>query len=210
MTAIFRKLSLSLCFFASMLLIGTQPALSVSKRATIELTQAQRDLIETYFVQEIQPWSTYPLLIRVLRAQNKETNGYSAAELKAFDDQWHAERSAGDGELTAKILENVASEFLFEKVAEFGGIISEMFLTDAVGLNAAATMPTEDFWQGDEPKFTETQLKSLDAIYVSDIEYNPITHVSEVQVTIPIVDFKDNKSAGTLTVALVADILLIE
>jgi len=68
---------------------------------------------------------------------------------------------------------------------------------DNQGANVAITDKTSDYWQGDEPKFTEAYNKGSGAIHISDVNFDDSTQAYLVHVSVPVMDGK--KTIGVIT-----------
>lgn len=103
---------------------------------------------------------------------------------------------------------NAAADFLRQKVEESGGKITEVFITDAKGLNVAVSAPTSDMWQGDEDKFTKVFPTGAEGVLFGDVELDESTQSYEGQISITIVDPATKAAIGTMTVGVNADALM--
>lgn len=158
--------------------------------------------IHAYLDTEIRPWSNAPPIVAAIAAQNRVTAGYSQDDIDRLDQVWMSEVGTSDSALIRSILDHPVSDMLRERVATSGGMITEVFVMDALGLNVASAGLTSDYWQGDEEKFTETFPKGADAIHVSDIEFDESSQTYQSQVSIPIVDPVTGAVVGAMTVGL--------
>lgn len=174
-----------------------------SGRAADEFTPA----LDAYRTDHIAAWASDPALVAAIVAQNGVTAGYDQAKIDTLDQQWAAELGAADSALVGGVLNNPAAEFLRARVAESGGAITEAFITDAKGLNVAATDPTSDYWQGDEDKFTKTY-PAPDGAHISDVELDESTQRYQGQISVTVVDPASGQAVGMLTVGVDADSLM--
>ncbi|WP_417309494.1 hypothetical protein [Devosia sp.] len=140
-----------------------------------------------------------PALVAAIKAQNAETAGYDAAKIEELDQQWRAEVDAGSKPLIDEVMGTEASQMLMAEQESAEGLFSEMFATDAMGLNVAQSTITSDYWQGDEEKFTETYSVGPDAIYLGEIEQDESTQTYQSQVSITIVDPDSGEPIGSIT-----------
>ena len=97
---------------------------------------------------------------------------------------------------------------LRDRIAEYNGQITEIFVMDSVGLNVAASDITSDFWQGDEAKFTETYGRGPGSIHISDIELDESTQRYQGQISVTIVDPSNGLAVGAMTIGVDADSLM--
>lgn len=139
-----------------------------------------------------------PGLVAAITAQNGETGGYDQAKIDELDKQWRAEVDAGSKPLIDKVLGTDASKALLAAQDASGGLITEIFATDAKGLNVAQSTVTSDYWQGDEDKFSKTYPLGASAVFLGDVEQDESTQTYQSQVSITVVDASGNP-IGSLT-----------
>ncbi|PWJ17520.1 hypothetical protein SAMN05421539_106131 [Jannaschia seohaensis] len=137
------------------------------------------------------------MLVEAIAAQNARTGSLSFDQINEMDAVWRAEIGALETPTIDGVIAAPASDFLRARVAEAGGLISEIFVMDGVGLNVAASGVTSDYWQGDEAKFTETYPLGSGAMHVGPLEFDESSQTFQVQVSMPIVD-----AAGTVIGAI--------
>ena len=138
-----------------------------------------------------------PVLIDAIRAQNAVTSGYDQARIDALDTQWRAEVP-----LINATLNTDASKFLDGELEKSAGLITEIFATDARGLNAAQATMTSDYWQGDEDKFSKSFGVGADAIFIGDIEQDESTQTYQSQVSITVTDPATGAPIGSITAGI--------
>lgn len=164
----------------------------------------------TYFNANITAWLGDPAIVDAVLAQNVRNAGMSADAIDVLDKEWRAEASAASavqGPLMQTVLTGPAADFLTARMNDSGGVITEVFVMDALGMNVAAATETSDYWQGDEAKFTETYPKGPGAIHVSDVELDESTQTYSLQVSVPLVNPADGSVIGAITVGLNAETL---
>lgn len=161
--------------------------------------------MQEYLETEIATWSDHALLIEAIRAQNEETAEYSQLQIDAMDKTWRAEVGLASRPTIDPVLNNEASEYLRSVVAEAGGVITEVFVMDARGLNVAASDVTSDYWQGDEAKFRETYPVGGDAVHFGEIEFDDSTQSYQGQISFSITDPSTNEVVGAMTVGVNAE-----
>ncbi len=129
-----------------------------------------------------------PVLVAAIEAQNAQTAGHDAATIDGLDKQWRAEVDAADKPLINATLATEASAMLKAAQDASGGLFTEMFATDGVGLNVAQSTVTSDYWQGDEDKFTKSFGAGADAVFLGEIELDESTQTYQSQVSLTIVN----------------------
>jgi hypothetical protein len=161
--------------------------------------------IEAYLDSDIRAWAGDPRLAEAIAAQNATTAAYSQAEIDSLDQTWRGQVGADDSALIAGVLDTPAADLLRERVAGSEGIITEIFLMDARGLNVAASSVTSDYWQGDEEKFTATFPAGPDAVHISEVEFDESTQSYQAQVSLPMTDPGTGAVIGAITIGVAAD-----
>jgi hypothetical protein len=158
--------------------------------------------IQSYLDSDIRAWTADPRLAEAIAAQNAMTSAYSQADIDRLDLAWRAEVGSDDSELIGGVLDNAAADFLREVVTTSGGVITEVFVMDAQGLNVAASSVTSDYWQGDEEKFTATFRVGPDAVHISEVELDESTQSYQAQVSLPMTDPASGAVIGAITVGV--------
>ncbi len=92
-----------------------------------------------------------PDLLAAVAAQNAQNADIAQARIDELDKTWRAEAASG-GTLVDRVLSNETSVMLRKLQEESGGLYSEIFVMDNVGLNDGQSSVTSDCWQGDEAK----------------------------------------------------------
>ena len=146
-------------------------------------------------------------VVEAIKAQNATTAGYDQGKIDALDKQWRAEVGASDKPLITATLGTAASKFLAAKREASSGLFSEIFVTDAKGLNVAQSDVTSDYWQGDEAKWQDSFGKGAGAIQLGDVEQDESSQAYQSQVSMTIVDPADGKPIGAITVGVNVELL---
>jgi hypothetical protein len=158
--------------------------------------------IKSYLDSDIRTWTADPRLAEAIVAQNALTSGYTQADIDRLDLAWRAEVGSDDSALIGGVVDNPASDALRDVVAASGGVITEIFIMDAQGLNVAASGVTSDYWQGDEEKFTATFPLGADAVHISEVELDESTQSYQAQVSLPMTDPVTGAVIGAITVGV--------
>lgn len=165
------------------------------------------DGMKAFLHEKVSPWAADPVLVEAILAQNEKTAGMSAAEIDAQDQLWRGQVGTAQAPLIDSVLTTAASDFLRSQVEAAGGAITEIFITDALGLNVAASSVTSDYWQGDEAKFSETYGVGVGAMHFSEIELDESTQMYQAQLSLTLVDPASNEAIGAMTVGVNAEAL---
>ncbi|WP_348529574.1 PDC sensor domain-containing protein [Rhizobium sp. SG_E_25_P2] len=162
--------------------------------------------ITDYVKANVAPWIKDPAVIDAIKAQNAKTAGLSAADIDALDKAWRAEVDGGDRKMIDEVLGNAASKFLHEKQEASEGVISEIFVMDAKGLNVGQSDVTSDYWQGDEDKFQKSFGAGAEGFFVDEVEKDESTQALQSQASMTIVD-ESGAPIGAVTIGINLDAL---
>lgn len=172
--------------------LAETPALHAAEKS--QLTRLHRDLY--------QGWAGNRALIDAVRKQNREHAQLRTKEILALDKQWIKETGTGPAPMIEALLARPDSIWLKAQQAESKGLITEMMITDRLGLLVAASERTTDYWQGDEAKFTEAFF-ALDAEpHIGALEYDQSSQAYQVHISEQIRDPDTNEVIGTLIIGL--------
>ena len=146
-------------------------------------------------VPEVVQAAANAVVLKAVKEQNDK--GVSLARIQELDKEW-----MGTKEPTAfmkSIASNAAAKAL-EKIEKTKPYLVEFILTDNQGANVAITGMTSDYWQGDEPKFTNAFANGKGVVYIARPQKDKSTGEVISQVSVPIMS--DGNAIGTLTVGV--------
>jgi len=152
-------------------------------------------------------WLKDPAIVEAVKKQNQANANISQDEIVALDKKWRAETGAGDQPMIKAVLANGLSKFLKSKKEESGGLFTEIFVMDNKGLNVGQSDVTSDYWQGDEAKWKKTFSVGANALHLSDVEKDESTQTFQSQISLPVVDPKDNSVVGAITLGVNVELL---
>lgn len=164
--------------------------------------------MQAYLESNVNAWAHSTVLLEAIRAQNTRTSGYDQAEIDRLDLVWRAEVGDSSSKMISGVLESKAASFLTVQMGNSDGVISEIFIMDARGLNVAASDVTSDYWQGDEAKFQKTFGAGPNSVHFGDVEFDESSQTYQGQLSIVIVDPDSNAPIGAVTIGLNAEALL--
>ena len=176
--------------------LASQPA------AAVDMTSSAL----SYVNEHVRPWLSTPQVIAALGRANADNGQLTAEQILELDTRWRAEVGT-DSALIGGILNNAVSQTLRDQSAATEGMVTEVILMDAQGLNVAISEVTSDYWQGDEAKHQETFLVGPQAVHVSEVEFDESTQTYSIQVSITLVDPATGQAIGAATVGLNAEAL---
>lgn len=153
--------------------------------------------LERISTTTLSEWTGASEIVAAVREQNQRTSGLSEAEILELDNIWRAQTLSG-GDMITTTLANPLSQYLAGLKSEGMGQYTEIFVTDARGLNVGQSDVTSDYWQGDEAKWqVPTATKGH---HVGDVEFDESTQTYQSQVSLPILD--GNTVIGVITVGI--------
>lgn len=158
--------------------------------------------MRSYLKDQISAWVDNPVILSAVQSQNLKSIAYSQSQIDEMDLDWRAQVGAGNSPIIDPVLNNATSDFLREQVLASDGLITEIFVMDARGLNVAASDVTSDMWQGDEAKFTQTFLVGASAAHFSEVEFDESSEQYQGQISMTIVDASSGEPIGAITVGV--------
>jgi hypothetical protein len=194
-----KLLTLTTAVLAATVLAGTVGSIAADNEFAEPLTAlAQGQLREI---------AQNPELVAAIIAQNAASSSYDQAKIDELDKQWRAEVDAGAKPLIDATMGTTASQYLVGVQNESSGLFTELFATDAVGLNVAQSTLTSDYWQGDEEKFTGSFGAGADAVVLGEVEQDESTQTFQSQVSITITDPATGAPIGSITAGVDVSLL---
>jgi hypothetical protein len=170
----------------------------VSGGVTTNAGDPRLKAVATYVSAHIKPWLSDPLIVKMVNAQNADTNKLKQAQIDTLDIAW-LERS--DPYLINARMNNELSIFLCKKRDELKDVVMEIFVYDDLGLNVGQTDLTQDYNQGDETKYWKSFGSGPDGMVVEKIKPDGgRPHIS--QASIAIKDPMTGKAIGAVTIGV--------
>lgn len=161
--------------------------------------------LQAVISEYVDPLLTDPELIAAIRAQNAVTAGYDDAKIAELDALWQSEIGAAEIPTISAVWDTPVSDHLRAQLAGSAGLIHEILVMDARGLNVAVSGVTSDYWQGDEAKYLETYARGPGALHVGAVEFDESSQVYMQQLSLSIADPESGAVIGALTVGLDAE-----
>lgn len=163
------------------------------------------DQMKKHFAEKIAPAMADSGLVEAIRAQNAKTTPLSDADIDRLDKEWRAQAKAGGGPLINEVLGNRVSAMLKALKESSGGVVSEIFVMDARGLNVGQSDVTSDYMQGDEPKHQKTFKVGPGAVFVDEVDFDESAKAFQAQISTTVVDPADGKVIGAVTAGLMVE-----
>ena len=186
----------------------TLSALALLATSTFASANEYAGAMQDYLQSELAGWIADPVIVAAIKAQNETSQGYSQGDIDSMDTEWRSQVGTGNAPLVDQVLSNPASDFLRSHLDASGGVITEVFIMDARGLNVAATDAPSDMWQGDEAKFQQTFPNGAGANHFSDIEFDESTQTYQGQISVSVTDPATGETIGAITIGVDAESLL--
>ncbi|MEM5491899.1 hypothetical protein [Hoeflea sp. AS16] len=190
--------------FASALLAATTIAFAP---VSVQAEEAHVGPVKEFISQSVETWLTDPVVVGAIKEQNAKTSGLDAAAIDKLDKEWRAQATASDKPFVNEVLARELSKFLMEKKEGSQGMITEMFVMDAKGLNVGQSDVTSDYWQGDEAKWQKTYGAGAGVVFVDEIEEDESTQALQSQASVTISDPETGEPIGAITVGINLDML---
>ncbi len=183
---------------ATLIAVGAQAAMAAGGHVPV---------VKDYADANIMPWISDSAVVAAIKAQNEANANLSQSDIDALDKQWRAGVDGGDTNLIDNVLGNSLSDFLRDKQIASNGIITEIFVMDAKGLNVGQSDVTSDYWQGDEGKWKKTYGSGdAAAVFVDEPEKDESTQMLQSQVSMTIAD-TSGAPIGAITIGINLDAL---
>jgi hypothetical protein len=165
---------------------------------------SHEDKINRYIDSNIRNWVSSDELLLAVDQQNIDHFNISSDEINRLDQRWRKEKLRGGGSLISSIMGNELSAFLRGIKAASGGVITEIFVMDNVGLNVGQTNGTGDLMQGDEAKWQKTYQVSANAVFIDAVEEEDGINISQVSLTVA---RPNSARLGAITIGINVDAL---
>ena len=146
-------------------------------------------------VPEIVQAATNAVVVNAVKEQNAQA--VPLAKIQETDKAWI------DSKIPTEFMKSLTTNAAAQALAKIGKskpYLVEFILTDNQGANVAITGMTSDYWQGDEPKFTNAFADGKGEIYIARPQKDKSTGEVISQVSVPVMS--DGKAIGTLTVGV--------
>ena len=106
------------------------------------------------------------------------------------------------------MLGNSLSQHLKGVADASAGLLTEVFVMDAKGLNVGQSAPTSDYWQGDEGKWKKTYGAGPGSVFIDKVEEDESTQSFQTQINLAITDPATGKVIGAVTFGVDAEQLM--
>ena len=149
-------------------------------------------------IPAIKKWGEDPALVAAVKEQNAKA--MTLEQIQKRDKEWMA--ATGMDDQMKAMMKNAAAEKL-NKLEATQPYFFESILMDNQGANVAMTNKTSDYWQGDEPKFTNAFKAGAGGVDVSKSKFDDSAKAYLIQVSVPVME--GGKAIGAVCVGLNLD-----
>jgi len=146
-------------------------------------------------VPEILQTAANPAVIQAVKEQNAKAT--TLTQIQEMDKAWSSAKTPDA--FMKSLTSNTAAKAL-ASVEKSRPYLVEFILTDNQGANVAITSMTSDYWQGDEPKFTNAFNDGQGKTYIARPQNDKSSGEVISQVSVPVMS--NGKAIGTLTVGV--------
>ncbi len=149
-----------------------------------------------------------PIVLAAIAEHNISMTGRDVLELRRMAGTWRRELYRRDRwELVDKVLDRPASHYLRVAEARSGGLFSEIFVLDRIGIAVAASRPLGIYWHADRPRWLETLPEGRGAIHFGPPEFNDALGAWQQQVAMTVSDPVTDRPEGVICASVVLDAL---
>lgn len=185
---------------ATVLAASLAMGLAVQPASAQGIAPNPQRLITQAFIEQTREWLANPIVSLSVEAQTAAYGALPQETIDALDTQWRAEREADDKPLISATLSSPLSNYLTRMQAGALGLYTEIFITDANGLNVGQSAITGDYWQGDEAKFTNTFPVGPDAVFIDEAEWDEDWQIWRAQLNMSIPNEDGTRAIGAATI----------
>jgi hypothetical protein len=146
--------------------------------------------------KRLQVWGRDAVILDAVRRQNSVPATMDA--IQRIDLQWVTGKHES---LKKETTSNPCAERLRQLMIE--GVHGEAFVTDQRGAVVCAARVTSDYWQGDEPKFTNAFKDGRGAVFIDRPRYDESVKANVAHISVPVMD--GVRAIGVLVVGVKAD-----
>lgn len=170
-----------------------------------DLSSSEKENIKKIVIPWLQRIRANKEIIAAVIQQNETNKGKSANQLTKIDEQWQLAFKVGNFNFPKTIVNQSLSQLLKQVSVSSKELLSEIIVMDERGYNVAMVDMTSDYWQGDENKFTQVYGKLADTLHFDQIRYDASSRRFQVQVSAPLLNPKNQKAIGAITLGLDVD-----
>ncbi len=158
--------------------------------------------IQAFVDAHVIPWRDTSRMADLVKACNASQGMLSRPQLLELDNQWASEIALGRGPLLDSVLNSPLAKILRDFQSDNVGVVTELFVIGRPGFICASTEPTSDFWQADEPKWSEIFGANRSDCFIAPVDRDDSALVNQSQVSLVITDPQSGQRIGVLVVGV--------
>jgi hypothetical protein len=139
--------------------------------------------IEELVTSEMKIWANKDIIVNAIKSQNDKNKDISIADMKILDNKWTGEKRMLKRPLAIKVLSTELSGFLKTIQDESDGLYTEIIVMDNKGMNVGQSVMSQNYWQGDQPKWEKIFPTKSYSTYISDLHFDDNTELFQVEVS---------------------------
>jgi len=170
-----------------------------------DLSPSEKESINKIVAPWLERIRTHKEILAAVVRQNETNKTKSPNQLTKIDEQWQLAFKVGNFNFPKSIVNQAVSQMLKQVSVSSKDLLSEIIVMDERGYNVAMADMTSDYWQGDENKFTRVYRKTGQTLYFDQIKYDASSKRFQVQVSAPLLDPKNQKAIGAITLGVDVD-----
>ncbi len=138
--------------------------------------------------------------IDALRRSNRARATLNQTDISRLTATWEAELTAADHPLISSVIDTPLAMRLRRVMEDSNGMVNEIGIIGANGLEIAQTNAHSDYWQGGDERFAKTFGAGPDAEFVDMIEYDSPTQSIGTQANFSVADPDTGEVIGSVTI----------
>lgn len=179
-------------------LLGFNQQITGCSTARFAVSDYERQQIKELLTRKIERWKHLPKLESLLKKRNVQSHRFSRKEIAERDKKWMQAFMENEFSYSIDLVDQEMSARLREIKKQSQDVITEIIVTDALGLNVAISDMTSDYWQGDEEKFTEVFSKPANSLHFGEISYDESTKRFQLHLSVPLYTDKTFEPLGVM------------
>lgn len=166
------------------------------------LTAAERERLFDLHARLFAHWPSHQTIRDAVKAQNRAHQALDVPQIMALDKQWREELTSQDRPLISSVAHTPLSRWLAQQQQGTQHLVTEIIVTDRLGLNVGISEVTSDYWQGDEAKFSEAFFERTNTAYQGQLEYDQSSQGFQIHISSQIRDPVSDDVIGVLIIGL--------
>ncbi len=147
---------------------------------------------------ELAKLGSDPVIVEAVKVENAK--GKTLDQIKELDKKW--QQAAGVVDYMQALMNNPCGKRLKE-IQKSAPYYAELFVMDKLGANVCMSDKTSDYWQGDEPKFSESYKDGKGAVHIGEVKFDDSVQAYIVQVSVPVTE--GGAVIGAMTIGIDVD-----